>query len=375
MEKALSSRERMKAVLSGILPDRVPFFPTIYVDHACLACGRRFEDALINPAIGLECMLNAALRYKADAVRLLMGPETSWYKDKIVAERDGKLLQLDRQTGRVEGYYDVEGGGRLVPSNKGALVRTLNDVHGITVTSAAEYLEQGCLKDAARNVRAAHEHGLFVVGMCSSQTINFMVEHIGAPESALLLFYDDPELALALINKAVAISIEKGKAFIKSGVDCIYIGDSYASASVISPDIYRRFCAPAYAEVAREFHRLGVFCYKHCCGNYTPLLDELPSTGIDAMDGIDPTSGMSVKQTKAKIGTRLTLMGGISCLTLLNGTPETVYHEARQCVTEGMPGGRYVLGSACAVPRLTPPENIIAAYTAAVECGKYRGKN
>ena len=89
------------------------------------------------------------------------------------------------------------------------------------------------------------------------------------------------------------------------------------------------------------------------------------------MDGIDPTSGMSVRHTKEKIGTKLTLMGGISCLTLLNGVPETVYEEARQCVLEGKANGRYVLGSACAVPRLTPFENIEAARAAAVDHGSY----
>jgi uroporphyrinogen decarboxylase len=114
-----------------------------------------------------------------------------------------------------------------------------------------------------------------------------------------------------------------------------------------------------------------VFCYKHCCGNYNPFLDHLPSVGVDAMDGIDPTSGMSVRHTKSKIGDKLTLMGGISCLTLLNGTPEQVAAEARQCIEAGKPGGRYVLGSACAVPRYTPVANIVAAQRAAAEYGTY----
>jgi uroporphyrinogen decarboxylase len=123
--------------------------------------------------------------------------------------------------------------------------------------------------------------------------------------------------------------------------------------------------------MAQEVHRQGLFCYKHCCGNYNPLLDDLPSTGIDAMDGIDPTSGMSVKNTKDRIGTRLTLMGGISCLTLLNGTPEAVYAEACQCVLDGKPGWRYALGTACAVPRGTPPANLLAARQSVIEHGNY----
>lgn len=365
----------MRDVFKGNLPDRVPFFPTIYTDHACLACGKRFEDALINPALGQECMLGAALRYKTDAVRFFMGPDASWYKEKVVARsaENGKLIQFSRRSGKAEGYYDVEGGGGFIPTEAVHFVApSISAIRGIVVTSADEYLERGCLKDVIRCVQTAHDHELFVVGMSGGQTINFMVEQMGSAEAALLLFYDDPKLACSLINKAVAISIEKGKALVKAGVDCIYIGDSYASASVISPNIYRRFCMPAYTEVVREFHRHGVFCYKHCCGNYDPLLDDLPSTGIDAMDGIDPTSGMNVRHTKEKIGAKLTLMGGLSCLTLLRSTPEMVYAEAKQCVVDGKPGGRYVLGSACAVPRHVPPENIMAARAATIEHGYYK---
>jgi uroporphyrinogen decarboxylase len=207
--------------------------------------------------------------------------------------------------------------------------------------------------------------------MCSSQTINFMVQQMGGPEAALVSFLDDPELARALIDKAVAISIEKGKAFIRVGVDCLYIGDSYTSGSVISPDIYERFCAPAYAQVVEEFHAEGVFCYKHCCGNYNPLLDCVPSTGIDAMDGIDPTSGMSVAHTKERIGAAITLLGGLSCMTLLNGQPQEVYEEARRCIEAGKPGGRFILGSGCAVPRHTPTENMMAARRAVMDFGAY----
>ena len=283
------------------------------------------------------------------------------------------MIQFSRHSGKPEGYYDVEGGGGFIPTEAVRFVaRSVPDVRGITVTSADEYLERGCLKDVMRCVQTAHDHGLFVVGMSGGQTINFMVEQMGSAEAALLLFYDDPGLACALIDKAVAISIEKGKALVEAGVDCIYIGDSYASASVISPDVYRRFCVPAYTETAREFHRHGVFCYKHCCGNYNPLLADFPATGVDAMDGMDPTSGMSVRHTKEKIGAKITLMGGLSCLTLLRGTPEMVYREAKQCVLDGKPGGRYVLGSGCAVPRHVPPENIMAARAATIEHGCYQ---
>ena len=361
----------MTAALTGKLPDRVPFLPTIFTDHACIAAGRQFEDALINPGLGAQSMLEAALRYQTDGVRFLPGPPTDWYDQKRVEFQDNVLVQVDRRSDRVEGYFDVAGGGKFISHHPPKAVSKIADVAETHVLTAEEYRQQGYFKDVAPLIEKAHSHDLFVVGMASSQTLNFMVEQMGDAEAAIMTFFDDPELALALIDRAVQISLEKARAFIDVGVDCIYIGDSYASGSVISPEIYQRFCAPAYRETAAEIHRMGVLCYKHCCGDYNPLLVHLPETGIDGMDGIDPTSGMSVAHTKAIVGDTITLMGGISCLNLLNGTPEDVYAEAAACIEDGKPGGRYILGSACAVPRFSPPENLLAARQAAVELGGY----
>jgi uroporphyrinogen-III decarboxylase len=80
---------------------------------------------------------------------------------------------------------------------------------------------------------------------------------------------------------------------------------------------------------------------------------------------------MTVRHTKEAVGDRITLIGGLSCLTLLQGTPDEVYAEARACLEQGKPGGRYVLGSACAIPRLTPAENIHAARKAVADFGWY----
>jgi uroporphyrinogen-III decarboxylase len=301
-----------------------------------------------------------------------MGPDASWYEEKIVREENGLLVQFDRRTGAREGVYDTAGGGGFISDKKTVSVRTIADVDAIVVQNASEYREHGCLTHVQRVVDDAHAKGLFVIGMISGgQTINFMVTELGDAETALLTFYDNPVLALALINKAVAISIERGKAFIDAGVDCLYFGDSYASASVISPDIYERFCAPAYREVASEFHRAGVFCYKHCCGRYMPLIEYLPATGIDAMDGIDPESGNVLAEVKQKIGTKISLMGGMSCLTYLNGIPEAVYKEASRCIGDAKAGGRFALGSGCAIPRYTPVENIAAARKAVIDRGVY----
>jgi hypothetical protein len=367
----MTSHRRMAAVLRGELPDRVPFHPSYYFDHACLVSDKRFEDFLIDPLLGNPIMLQASLRYRTDTVRTATVPDEEWSRHKIVREEDGQLLQYDRRTGKQEGIYDVAGGGKFQPFEPPPPVRSLRDVHDIPVMPAKEWHQRGHFRGVRESIEEAHRHGLFVVGFCTGQTLNFLVDKLGGPEPALFAFYDAPDLVHALFDRAVELTLERAKAYVEVGVDLIYIGDSYASGSVISPGIYETFCAPAYRRMADEVRRMGVFTYKHCCGYYDPLLEYLPATGIDAMDGIDPTTGMSVRHTKEVIGDRVTLIGGLSCLTLLQGTPDEVYAEAKECIAQGKPGGRYVLGSACAIPRFTPPVNIDAARQAVEDHGWY----
>jgi len=355
----------MRAVFTGQKPDRTPFAPCIYIDHASYCTGHQFEEALADPRLGIQWMLDAHRLYRSDVVRVLPTPPHSWFREKEVRRRGGQLVQIDRHSGRVDGWFDVQGGGALVPAQPPDPVRTLEQAEAITFPPTEELLEAGCL-DSARDVtEQAHEKGLFVIGMAGGQTLNFLHRHVGDAQESLLMMMDNPELVHKIFDKGTNASIELGKAFARIGVDCLYIGDSWASGSVISPRMYTDYCSPYYRRAADAARAAGLLVYKHCCGNYNPLLSAVKQDHLDGIEGMDPTSGMSVGSTLEAIGDELCLIGGVSCLTLLEGTPEQVYAEAQACIRDG--GPRYILGSACAVPRFTPVENMHAFARAALD--------
>ena len=365
----MNSRERLRAALSGGETDRAPFFPCIAPDHACVAVGRRFEEAIADPRLGVRWMLEANLLYGSDATRVRLTPPRSWFEEKEVRREGRDLVQVDRAAGEIEGVFDVQGGGGLQLRRPPEPVLTADEAQRIPIPTADELIASGQL-DAAREIAAeAHERGLFVVGMASSQTLNFLVERMGDSARALMALADDPDFVREMFRVATDLSIQRIEAFARVGVDGIYIGDSYASGSVISPRMYEDLCSPAYRRAADAAHARGLLVYKHCCGDYRPLLAHVVANRVDGMEGIDPTRGMSVAQTRAVVGDALCLIGGVSCLTLLNGAADEVYREARECVAQGGAKGRYVLGSACAVPRFTPPDNMRAMARAAHESG------
>ena len=362
----MTSRERMRRALSGEETDRVPFFPCIAMDHACFATGHQFEDGLADPRRGAWFMFEANLLYDSDVVRVCTTPPCSWFEEKEIKKDGGRLIQVDRRTGKADGFFDVQGGGSLFPFEPPVPVSTLEQAEGITFPSAEVLMETGCLGPARSITEAAHENGKFVVGMAGGGTINFLVGKVGDPRSALIMMVENHELTSRMFTIATDASIEVGKAFGQIGVDCLYIGDSYASGSVISPQMYEGYCMPQYRRAAEAAHADGLLVYQHCCGNYNPLLALVAGNHLDGIEGMDPTSGMSVARTKEALGEELCLIGGVSCLSLLRATPEEVYAESRACIEAGGTKGRYVLGSACAVPRFTPSENMRAFANAAL---------
>ena len=142
-------------------------------------------------------------------------------------------------------------------------------------------------------------------------------------------------------------------------IDALYIGDPAASASLVSPQHFERFCLPAYRKFCRHFANLDVLIYVHICGNANPILEMLADTGAHAVEPLDPLGGVSVADAKRRIGNRVALMGGLNTLTLANGTAEEVKAEAILKCREGGSHG-YMLAAGDMVPPSTPPENLSA---------------
>ena len=105
--------------------------------------------------------------------------------------------------------------------------------------------------------------------------------------------------------------------------------------------------------------------YLHICGNSNPILEMMADTGADCVEPLDPMGGVEVADAKRRIGKRVALMGGLSPLTLLNGSPEQVFEEATACCRAGGLDGGYILAAGDMVPDRSPEENVLAMVQAA----------
>ncbi len=196
-------------------------------------------------------------------------------------------------------------------------------------------------------------------------------------EEGLLALADDPGKARACLARLAAGAADLAARQAALGPDALLISSAFAGGGFISRKHYREFVLPyerkLIEEVRRRFPELPI--YTHTCGKIGDRLDLLLETGTSGVDTLDPPPLGTVDLAEAKrvLGGRAFIKGNMDPVnTLLRGDPESVRADARVRLAAAMPGGGYILSSACSVAPATPPENLLVLAEAAEEHGVYR---
>jgi hypothetical protein len=360
----MNGKERLMCAMRRAKPDCVPILPQIWLDHAARISGIAPLDIIQKPELGGRAMLLTARHYGLDGFRVFL-----IYEPRRVLREGTQVFEVDPATGAKIGTIDMDGGWATRPLVPPHHVRTLADVAAIPEAPAQSYWDNGMCVAIQQTVRDAGEDHA-VVGRPLGFTMNWLLQ-MGGPDGGLMLLYDEPRVVHALFEKGLRIAIEQTRAMSRAGVEVYMLGDASASCDVISPAHFKEFVFPYYRTYCDEVHRLGHLVYVHICGDQRPLAEMLADTGVDCIEPMDPLGGVDPAEMKRRVGGRVALMGGVSTLTLLRGTPQQVEAEARSCIDKAAAGGGYILAAGCMVPRDTPEDNVRAMVRTAHEYGGY----
>jgi len=181
-------------------------------------------------------------------------------------------------------------------------------------------------------------------------------------DRALMDLLENPELVHVIMEKGVAIAVEKAKFNLDMGIKILRLNDSVGNMLVISPAHWRTFVFPHMRDVCSAIHDYDkdakVYC--HICGNVLPIAEELVETGLDCIGPLDPLGGAEPGQVRERVGNAVSLMGGVNTLSFIQRKPEEIEQEARRCIWSAGQRGGFILGSGCVVPRSATRENLLA---------------
>ncbi len=353
----MNPRQRMRAAMRRQPTDRIPTMPQICHDLPVRLYAREeggdwldeLARCLEQPERIYDHVIRLVREVGCDGLRLFV------QADPLTIKRMGdELIAIKPDTQERIGRIDTHGGGHLLPDKPEPPVETIDEAR-----IRLEQMVAALTDDKLQRLRQARARvpDLFMASSPGGITLN-TYNVLRGREQAMFDLHERPDFVRAVFEMQVDMAIRRGEKLLTTGIDALYIGDPSASASLISPQHFERFCLPAYQAFCKRFCQEALI-YIHICGNSRPILEMMADTGAHVVEPLDPLGGVSVADAKRRIGQRVALMGGVNTITLSEGTAEQVRAEAIRKCREGGPYG-YILAAGDMVPPATPLENLCA---------------
>lgn len=174
------------------------------------------------------------------------------------------------------------------------------------------------------------------------------------------------------IDKLAAKTFENGceqiKKFRDVGIETFYTASDLADSHspYFDTEQMERFIYPYLTKWAETVKNAGAYSIMHCDGNINPYMDNIASSGINALQAIDPTAKMDLYTLQQTYSQKLCLCGNLDLGLLVTGKPEQIYEEAKSMILKCKPTGSYVFGCSNAVQDEVPPPNykaVVEAYS------------
>lgn len=193
-------------------------------------------------------------------------------------------------------------------------------------------------------------------------------------QNAIIGLVKSKEKVKALLERLTDAAIAWAVGQARHGVDAVLISSAFAGGGFISPKMYSEYVLPYERRLADAVRECGTPVYTHTCGKIgdrLELMEQTHTMGIDTLDP-HPLGNVDLADAKKGVGQRLFLKGNLNSVSLLEyTTKEQVIAEASERIRVGMPGGGYILSSACSIAPHVEPWKIELFTPLAEEIGRY----
>ena len=344
--ETMSSLERVRCVLAGEIPDRVPI-SLLSFQNAARFAGMRVNDYCRSG----ERMAEAQLAYWEE------------FRHDVIDIENGVAALAEAIGCRVEYPTDEP------PWVRCPALESLDEVDRLP--PAVELRDSpgtAALLEATRRVARRVGDTVCVRGESDQGPFSLAAQLFGPQRFLEALIEPSAEGGLRrLLGYAEAQILALARAQAEAGSHYTLIGDSLAGPDVCSPAIYRRFALPyerdLIAALAGEGYGVGL----HICGDATPIIADMLESGALYFE-LDHK--VDLEELERTAGGRVAVFGTVDPVGVLErGTPGAIRGEVRRVIRRLGARGGFVLAPGCTLPWGTPFENVKAF----VEAGRHWG--
>ncbi|HEY3416200.1 MAG TPA: uroporphyrinogen decarboxylase family protein, partial [Armatimonadota bacterium] len=294
---------------------------------------------------GLPADVNIHESYQIDIPRVLAcqaGP--FWRAARTDDQGEPNYTVLDTWGRRLRrrrdsGFYELL---QSAIQEKGDIERVnWTDVDDLVQSSVTDEIDQ-CAHDA-RFAPVTGVMGLFHACTYLRGEIAFMMDLL-----------DDEAFCDALVDQLRLFLTNLGLQMLEATGTwdtAIWVYDDFSikTGPLISPALFEQRLLPAYRAMFAEWKARGarhiVLHHDVMSENSYPIIDMLVDAGLDGVQGVYPTDGLTVMACKQRYGNRLSVIGGMcNTQTLPFGSRSEIEREATLVAEAGRDGG-VIIGS------------------------------
>lgn len=243
----------------------------------------------------------------------------------------------------------------------------ISDLSAIDTLEVPDIAASAPLLEALRCIRILAERSAGrwpVLGMIVGPA-SLPIMLVGLEAWLELLLYGSARRRKRLLRVAVEFCIGWANAQLAAGANAIALAEPMASAAMLTREQAARHALPWVRQVVARIKGPVVFAG---VGGIHSVADLIPDVGAVAAS-TDPTDDL--REIKAAIGGRLAVLGGLNDQAMLTWTPDEAVEATRRAISEGAPGGGFILGHQNEIPMLVSDEVLEAIVTAARRWGSY----
>lgn len=356
----MNSSKRIKEVLSGKIPDRIPICEVSFWPKTIERWRKEGLPENTDPITYFQMDRITNFRYKSGF----------GFDEKVLEETDDFKIFVDDFGKTVKAW-------RLDSPNYG-IPQILS--HSLTNKDDWERLKNKLIptekripQDIEENYKVAKERGDFIA-LTVEEPAWFILERTFGFENGLVLLLSDQELALEIIEKNTEFNLNMAELILQRGIkpDAIWLWSDlcYKNGMLFSPEIYKKLIQPFHRRIKNFCQKHNLFWIYHCDGYVKEFIQLLVEVGVDAIQPLEARCGNDVREYKKSSGEKITLFGNISAETL-SSNKEKIKREIETKLTIAKEGGRYIFHSDHSVPPTVSFENYKYAVELAKEIGKY----
>ena len=337
----MNGYQRISAALQGRHPDAIPVMLHNFM-MAAREAGLTMEQFRSDPHAMARAFIEAVERY----------------------EYDGIMIDVDTVTLAGAAGVPIDFPVDQPAQAAGARLKSLDEVADLEPVDIRSYRGVQVWLEATSILSRHFDNQVFIRGNCDQSPFT-LASLIRGLEPWMLDLANEERHGLVhkLLEYCTDITLQFVRLMSETGAHMTSNGDSVAGPELISPAMFRTFALPYEKKIVDHSHSLNLPYFLHICGNTSRILDEMLETGADGLE-LDYRTDGALAHNKMK--DRAVFIGNIDPSGVLAlGTPALVEEKTRELLHIFADTPRFILNAGCAIPPITPPENLRAMINTA----------